>query len=73
MSIKRTHLTTLRKSQNITAVKLAELAGLTENQVYAVERGRYGIDSDKAHRWALALGIDAAAAFPELFKTGGAE
>ena len=71
MSIKRTHLTQLRKSQNLTAVRLAELAGLTENLIYAVERGRNSIDVARAFRWAQALDIAPETAFPELFATGG--
>ena len=65
--MRREHLKTARLAHSWTALDLAERAGIREEKVYAVERGRYGLTRDEANRWAGALGMTPAAAFPEIF------
>jgi hypothetical protein len=55
----------------LTALALGERATIKEEKVFAVERGRYGCTRDEGCRWAAALGLEPAAAFPENFTTEG--
>lgn len=63
----RQHLKEARKRKGWTALHLAEHIGATEEHVYQVERGRYGTKPETAERWADALDMTPAVAFPEIF------
>lgn len=63
----RQHLKDARKRKGWTALDLAERIGATEEHVYQVERGRYGTKPETAGRWAKALDMAPAVAFPEIF------
>jgi len=71
MSIRREHLKALRLAKGMTAIDLAEKAGLTEIKVYNVERGRYRLSREHAARWSAVLGVPLEQAFPE-HNEGGA-
>ena len=72
MQTRRNHLRLARRAKNWTALELAEQVGVTEDQVYFYERGRYKPTREVALRYASALGMAAEVAFPEIF-TGAAE
>jgi DNA-binding XRE family transcriptional regulator len=65
--MRRRHLTEARQKKGWAAIDLGELLDVSEQRVYDVERGRYLPKLEEGELWALALGMDAAAAFPELF------
>ena len=64
---RRNHLRLARRAKNWTALELAEQVGVSEDQVYFVERGRTKPSREMALRWANALDLNADEAFPELF------
>ena len=65
--MKRDHLKTARRAMGLTALQLGEHAGIKEQKVFAVERGRYLPTRDEATRWAGVLGMAPAKAFPAIF------
>ena len=67
MQIKRTHLRMARRAKNWTALEEAEQVGITEDQVYFIERGRTKPTHEMALRIASALGMNPEEAFPEIF------
>lgn len=66
MSIRRDHLRNARLASGLTALDLAEAAGLREHTVYSVERGRCCCSAAEGMRWAQVLGVRFEEAFPEL-------
>lgn len=66
MTIRREKAIELRRMLGMTALDLAEKAGLSEEKVYAVERGRYNPTAEEAQRWAKALGVQVKDIFPEV-------
>ena len=67
MQTRRNHLRLARRAKNWTALELAEQVGVTEDQVYFIERGRTKPTRDVALRIAAALDMAAEVAFPEVF------
>jgi len=65
--MRREHLRLARLAAGLTALELGERAGIREEKVFQVERGRYLPTHDEASRWATALRMTPAEAFPELF------
>lgn len=73
MSLKRDNLRNTRKLQGMTALDLAEAAGLSESQIYNLERGRCRPSRDNAVRVAQALRAAPEHLFPDCFdQSGGA-
>lgn len=69
----RDHLRNARRAAGLTALRLSELSGVTEQKIYAVERGRYRPTRGEAITWAAVLGMPPEDCFPELFnQIGGA-
>lgn len=66
MTLRREIARNRRRALGLTALGLAEIANLTEEKVYQVERGRYGPTLDEARRWADALGCAVSDIFPDL-------
>ena len=64
--IKREKAIEARRMRGMTALGLAEQAGLKEEKIYQVERGRVRPTADEARRWAKALGVEVKEIFPEL-------
>ena len=70
--MKREHLRMTRVKLGLTALELGDRAGVKEEKIYQVERGRYLPTREEAEQWAAALNMTAVKAFPELFgKQGG--
>ena len=67
MQTRRNHLRLARRAKNWTALELAENVGISEDQVYFIERGRTKPTRETALRIASALDLTADHAFPELF------
>lgn len=67
MQTRRNHLRLARRAKNWTALELAEHVGISEDQVYFIERGRTKPNREIALRYASALGLKVDEAFPELF------
>lgn len=65
MALRRKHLTEKRRQLGLTAIDLAEIAELTEEKVYIVERGRCKPKHDEAVRWSKAIRMPMKQAFPE--------
>ena len=65
--MKREHLKTARRQLGLTALELGDRAGVTEEKVFQVERGRYRPTREEAIRWADVLSIPRETAFPEMF------
>jgi ribosome-binding protein aMBF1 (putative translation factor) len=70
--MQREHLKEARRAAGLTAVALSEKTEIKEEKIYQVERGRYLPHREEAARWAAALGMRPAVAFPEFFSKGGA-
>ncbi len=71
MTLRRENARNRRRALGLTALGLAEIAHLTEEKVYQVERGRYNPTPEEGRRWAAALGVDAGEIFPDLFPAEG--
>jgi transcriptional regulator with XRE-family HTH domain len=67
MKMRRMELKEARLALGLSALAFGELAGIREERVFAVERGRYRPRKAEASAWAKALGLKVADAFPELF------
>jgi transcriptional regulator with XRE-family HTH domain len=67
MKMRRTELKEARLSLGLSALELGERAGIREERVFAVERGRYRPRKGEATAWANALNLKPECAFPELF------
>jgi len=65
--MKREHLKAARRLLGLTALELGDRAGVTEEKVFQVERGRYRPTREEAIRWADALSMPREVAFPEMF------
>ena len=64
--MRRTHLKDQRMASGQTALDLAERLGISENAVYATERGRCRPGPELAKRWANGIGMPLDQAFPEI-------
>lgn len=68
MRARRNHIIRLaRRAKNWTALQEAEEVGISEDQVYFIERGRTKPTREVALRIAAALDLPADQAFPEIF------
>ena len=67
MQTRKHHLRLARRAKNWTALDEAEAVGISEDQVYFIERGRTKPTREVALRIASALGMNPEEAFPELF------
>ncbi len=65
-TLKRTVLTQARLKQGLTALDLAGQLGISENRVYAIERGRTKPRVEEALLWAGKIKLDFDTAFPDL-------
>lgn len=67
MQTRRNHLRLARRAKNWTALEEAEAVGISEDQVYFIERGRTKPAREVALRIASALEMPPEVAFPEVF------
>ena len=67
MKYKRSMLTVARRASGLTALALADQIDVSEQKIYAVERGRYRPTIGEAERWAKALGLRPNVLWPDLF------
>jgi len=65
--MRRENLKLARVAAGLTALELGEQAGVREEKVYQVERGRYQPTKEEASRWAAVLQMKPEEAFPEIF------
>jgi len=66
-TMRREHLKEARRALGLSALALGERAGIKEEKIFQVERGRYLPTQAEARSWADALDMPAVVAFPELF------
>ena len=64
--IRRNELRQARMARGWTALDIAESLEITENRVFAVERGRARPKHDEAARWASIFDLPVESLFPDL-------